>query len=137
MLRRISAMAIFSGFAASFLVGLLVTFLGTFAALGLGLAQDVALEDFAESVSFDPTLVSVSLVASLSSALAAGYVAAWTAPGDERENSLAIGILLVALGALFFEPFGLDQYPLWYTFSAFVFTIPLSVLGGILRRGPP
>ena len=136
MLQRISAVAMISGFAASFLVGVLVVLLGSFLVTVLGVSDEATLSELEGALFTDLPLVAVALIGALSSAFAAGYAAATTAPGDELLNALAVGVLLVAVSAAGYQYLRLDLYPLWYTIPAFVLTVPLSLVGGLVRRGP-
>jgi hypothetical protein len=94
------------------------------------------LSDPGASLDTDPRIVALALFGALVSAFAAGYAAAWVAPGDELPNALAIGVLLVAISAASYDEPELGLYPSWYTISTLGFTVPSSLLGGLLRRGP-
>lgn len=137
MLHRISAIAMVSGFATNFVVSSLVTLLGAFVVDALGLSAELGSADLQESLATDAPLVAVILLAASGSAFAAGYAAAVAAPGDEAINALVLGLLLMGVNAAGYAYSGVDPYPLWYAIPAFAVTVPLSLFGGLVRRGPP
>ena len=67
--------------------------------------------------------------------LAAGYTAAWVAQGTQNAPRV-LGIVLLAL----FVPRHAqlwNRFPVWYHLTFLISLLPLTVLGGVLRRPPP
>jgi ABC-type methionine transport system permease subunit len=64
--------------------------------------------------------------------LSAGYTAAWVAQGNQNAPRV-VGIVLLAL----FLPMHVklwNRFPVWYHLTFLVSLLPLTVLGGLLRR---
>lgn len=135
MPRRISAIALLYGLAVGSFVGLLVTLAGTavFAFSGAVPVSNVA--EAGALVSQDPRFVAVALLGALAGAYAAGDLATTLTPGDELLHALVVGILMVATFAMLPRQILLGAYPAWYTLGVLVLTIPLSLMGGLHRRG--
>ena len=83
---------------------------------------------------FDPAFVVLSLLGAAGSMVVCGWVAARLAKENEMQNSGAVGVLVVLLGAAVFVPGEYGQYPLWYNALIFLLTVPMSILGGALQR---
>jgi hypothetical protein len=136
MLWRFSAVAILYGLAAGSLVGVVITIVGTLA-IGLPVLNEVAsAADVGVWVTSDPRFVSVALLGALAAAFTAGDVAASLTPGDELPNALAVGCVVMVTHALLPHQLQIGAYPAWYTLAVVVLTLPLSLLGGLHRRGP-
>lgn len=135
MVGRVSAFAIyFSIVASSVMVLLTGALLGIF--LGIASPGDLGwfLEPAATPVSTGIALV--LLAGALVAAFTAGYAAAALAPTAELVNAFAAGVLILVFNALGFRQLGLADLPLWCSVGALVASLPLSLVGGYLRRGP-
>lgn len=78
------------------------------------------------------SFVALNLLGALGTSFLSGMVAAARARGHELPNAIAVGVIVVLLSVALFVRMGLSAYPLWYNVPAFLGTIPLSFLGGLL-----
>ena len=78
----------------------------------------------------------VNLIYSALFVVAGGYVTAWLAGRSEIRNSLALGVLCLAMGGywLFTTP---ALEPHWYRISLVALGLPSALLGGYLRSLRP
>ena len=79
-----------------------------------------------------PSYVALGLIGALGTSFLSGGVAALRAKGQEMPNAIAVGVFVVLLSVALFIPLELDKYPLWYNVPAFLGTIPLAALGGLV-----
>lgn len=61
-----------------------------------------------------------------------GYLAAIIA-GENRKSTLALGVLLLAVG-IFFEVTTWHYSPAWYHFVFLILLIPITIAGGKLKK---
>ncbi len=80
----------------------------------------------------DPMIALVNLIRSFLTSMAAGYIAALVA-GEYRRSTLILGVILVAVG-IAVEYMFWNLAPVWYHILFILFLIPMTVLGGRLRR---
>ena len=80
----------------------------------------------------DPAIAAIHLLRSFVTSIIAGYMAALVA-GEYRRSTLILGILLLVVGAAV-EYFAFALAPLWYHILFVIFLIPMTMLGGKLRR---
>jgi len=91
-------------------------------------------KSFAEGTPFqtDAGIAAVHLVRSFITSILAGYMASLVA-GEYRRSTMILGILLLVVGIA--VTFMLRDYaPLWYSILFNIFLIPMTILGGRLRR---
>ncbi len=80
-----------------------------------------------------PVSVSIYLIfQSVLCSLIAGFVAA-TIAKESRKTTLALGILLLATG-IFVEAQNWNYFPVWYHISFLILLIPMTILGGKLKK---
>ncbi len=82
--------------------------------------------------SVSSTILIIGLIRSVIFSLIAGFVAALIA----RENTkapFALGVLLVAFG-IFIQSIYWNYVPLWYHIPFLFLLIPMTILGGTLRK---
>jgi hypothetical protein len=77
----------------------------------------------------------VSLLGSVASPFAAGWVAAQFALGEELINASFTGMLLAAFGVAGYLGPQIDDLRSWVDLLAFGLALPLSAIGGLLYRG--
>jgi hypothetical protein len=80
----------------------------------------------------DSTILLISLIRSVIFSLIAGYIAALVA-GENKKSTLGLGILLVAFG-IFIQSIYWNYMPLWYHIPFLALLIPVTYLGGKLRK---
>jgi HAMP domain-containing protein len=131
MVGRVSAFAIYFSIVASSVMVLLTGAL-------LGIASPGDLGWFLEPAA-TPTSTGIALIllaGALVAAFTAGYAAAALAPTAELVNAFAAGMLILVFNALGFRQLGLADLPLWCSVGALVASLPSSLAGGYLQRGP-
>ncbi|HZH34055.1 MAG TPA: hypothetical protein VEX64_04395 [Pyrinomonadaceae bacterium] len=84
---------------------------------------------------FDSSILILSLFRCAFVSLAAGYVAALIAGISWINTTTALGVLLLAFGAVM-QASMLNQIPVWYHFAFFPLLIPMTILGGQIRGLP-
>lgn len=85
-----------------------------------------------EPMEHDHTIALVHLIRSFLTSLIAGYMTALIA-GEYRRSTLALGILLVVVG-IAVEVMAWNIAPAWYHILFVLFLLPMTILGGRLRR---
>lgn len=80
----------------------------------------------------DAAIAAIYLVRSFFTSLIAGYMTALVA-GEYRRSTLALGIVLVLVGVVV-EALTWKIAPAWYHILFVLFLLPMTVLGGRLRR---
>lgn len=83
-------------------------------------------------VAGDPWISLVDLVRSFLTSVGAGYIAALVA-GEYRRSTLALGFILILVG-IAVEYFQWNLAPAWYHVLFILFLLPMTILGGRLRR---
>lgn len=78
------------------------------------------------------TIVLVNLVRSFITSLMAGYMTALVA-GEYKKSTMALGIVLVLVGVAV-EYLMWNLAPVWYHILFVLFLLPMTVVGGKLRR---
>jgi hypothetical protein len=84
------------------------------------------------SLDVDPTIAVVNLVRSFLTSLIAGYMAALVA-GEFKRTTLILGVILLAVG-IAVEYMFWRLAPPWYHVIFVLALIPMTMLGGRLRR---
>ena len=79
-----------------------------------------------------PTIAFVNLIRSFLTSMIAGYLAALTA-GEYKRSTMILGVILIAVG-IAVEYFFWNLAPAWYHILFVLFLLPMTVLGGRLRR---
>lgn len=79
-----------------------------------------------------PTILIANLIRSFITTIIAGYMAALVA-GEYRRSTLILGIVLVAVGIGVQYMFW-NLAPAWYHILFVLFLLPMTILGGRLRR---
>lgn len=80
----------------------------------------------------DPTLAALHLIRSFVTSIIAGFLAALVA-GENRRSTMILGVLLVLVG-IPVEVFAWKLAPVWYHIIFVIALIPMTMLGGRLRR---
>jgi hypothetical protein len=80
----------------------------------------------------DTAILVIALCRSFICSLISGYIAALIARGNTK-STLALGILLFVFGCLV-QWYYLDVAPIWYSILFLLLLIPLTILGGKLRK---
>lgn len=80
----------------------------------------------------DSLILLIALARSVVFSLVAGYVAALVA-GENRRAPLGLGVLLLLFG-IFIQSIFWNYAPLWYHLSFLLLLVPVTVLGGRLRK---
>ncbi len=80
----------------------------------------------------DSTILLIGLVRSIIFSIIAGFTAASIAK-ENSKSTLAAGILLLLFG-IFIQSIFWNYAPLWYHISFLVLLIPMTVLGGKLKK---
>lgn len=78
------------------------------------------------------TISAIYLLRSFVTSLIAGYLAALTA-GEYKKTTLILGIILIAVG-IAVEYMAWAIAPAWYHILFIIFLLPMTMLGGRLRR---
>jgi hypothetical protein len=91
-------------------------------------------KSFADGSPFeiDNTISAIHLVRSFITSILGGYMAALVA-GEYKRSTMILGVLLVLVG-LPIVYVARDYAPLWYAVLFIIFLIPMTILGGRLRR---
>jgi hypothetical protein len=74
----------------------------------------------------------LKLLHSIIASVISGYLAVLVA-GEFRRTTMALGILLLAVG-IYFEASYWTQIPVWYHLTFLVLLIPMTMLGGKLKK---
>jgi len=96
--------------------------------------QEACLKAMTEGTTLngDPLIYIANLVRSFVTSIIAGYIAALVA-GEYRRSTVILGVILLLVGgAVEFGTWNLA--PAWYHITFLLFLIPMTVLGGRLRR---
>ncbi len=80
----------------------------------------------------DSTILIIGLIRSIIFSLIAGFVAASIAK-ENSKSTLAAGILLLLFG-IFIQSIFWNYAPLWYHIPFLVLLIPMTILGGKLKK---
>ena len=80
----------------------------------------------------DNTILIMHLVRAVIITLMAGFLAAFIARGN-RNAPLGLGILLLLFGAMV-QAMAFNYIPIWYHLVFLALLIPMSILGGRLKR---
>ena len=80
----------------------------------------------------DQTIAAINLLRSMVTSLIAGYLAALVS-GEYKKTTLALGIILIAVGCAV-EYFTWQVAPAWYHIIFVLLLLPVTILGGRLRR---
>ncbi|MEJ7624991.1 MAG: hypothetical protein WKF34_13440 [Pyrinomonadaceae bacterium] len=83
-------------------------------------------------LSGEPLIYIVNLIRSFLTTIGAGYMCALVA-GEYRRSTLALGGLLLAAGVAV-EVMYWNLAPIWYHLAFLIFLVPMTILGGRLRR---
>jgi hypothetical protein len=86
-----------------------------------------------EALAVSTPLQVLSLALGLTFTAVGGYVAARLAPGAERAQAFAVGVVSTTVGFLFALS-GSGAYPFWLEASGLILTIPAAFAGGEIRR---
>ncbi len=84
------------------------------------------------AVESSPTILIVNLIRSFITTIIAGYMAALVA-GEYSRSSLILGIVLVAVG-IAVQYMAWNLAPAWYHILFVLFLLPMTIVGGRLRR---
>ncbi|MEP6847514.1 MAG: hypothetical protein ABI999_01570 [Acidobacteriota bacterium] len=84
--------------------------------------------------SFDANtnILLLNIARSVIASFLVGYLAAIIA-GENRKSTLALGVLLLAVG-IFFEVMTWHYFPAWYHFVFLFLLIPVTIAGGKLKK---
>jgi hypothetical protein len=80
----------------------------------------------------DSTILIFSLIRSIICSIISGYIAALIAK-ENNKSTLFLGILLVAFG-IYMQSIFWNIAPLWYHIPFLVLLIPMTILGGKLKK---
>lgn len=80
----------------------------------------------------DSTILILTLIRSVVCSIIAGFTAALVAK-ENAKSTLILGILLLAVG-IFVQWIYRDVAPLWYHLSFLILLIPMTILGGKLKK---
>lgn len=80
----------------------------------------------------DPIIALIGLLRSFVTSIIAGYMAALVA-GEYRRSTMILGVILVVVGIAVLYMFW-NLAPVWYHILFVLFLIPMTILGGRLRR---
>lgn len=78
------------------------------------------------------TFLIILIIASVICSIAAGFAAVLISK-EQSKTTLYLGILLLLVGILF-EVMAWNLLPVWYHISFLVLLIPMTILGGKLRK---
>jgi hypothetical protein len=83
---------------------------------------------------FEPlgTILVMNIVRSVITSIIAGFIAAFVS-GENRRSTLGLGIILLLVG-LMVEIVAWNYLPIWYHLIFLVLLIPMTILGGKLRK---
>ena len=85
-----------------------------------------------EAMNFSSSMLLVPLILSAVVSLISGYVAALMAK-ENAKSPLILGIILLIVG-IFVQIGVWDKIPLWYHLTFWILLIPMTILGGKLKR---
>ena len=85
-----------------------------------------------EAMNFSSSMLLVPLVLSAVVSLISGYGAALIAK-ENAKSPLILGIILLIVG-IFVQIGVWDKIPLWYHLTFWILLIPMTILGGKLKR---
>jgi len=85
-----------------------------------------------QSFKTDSTILILTLIRSVICSIIAGYIAALVAK-ENTKSTWILGILLLAVG-IFVQWIYWDVAPLWYHFLFLFLLIPVTIMGGKLRK---
>lgn len=80
----------------------------------------------------DSTILIIGLVRSVIFSIVAGFIAALIA-GENSKSTLACGVLLLLFG-IFIQSIFWNYAPLWYHILFLLLLIPMTILGGKLKK---
>ncbi len=80
----------------------------------------------------DATILILGLIRSVIFSLASGYIAA-TIAHENAKSTVGLGVLLLAFG-IFIQSIFWDYVPLWYHVPFLALLIPMTILGGKLKK---
>ena len=80
----------------------------------------------------NPTIAVANLIRSFLTSIIAGYLAALVA-GEYKRSTMILGVILVAVG-IAVEYMFWNIAPAWYHVLFVLFLLPMTILGGRLRR---
>jgi hypothetical protein len=80
----------------------------------------------------DSTMLIVALIRSVIFSLVAGFVAAAIAR-ENLKSTVGLGVLLLAFG-IFIQSIYWNFIPLWYHIPFLLLLIPVTILGGMLKK---
>lgn len=81
----------------------------------------------------DSTVLVMLLIKSVIVSIITGYVTALIA-GENIKSTIGLGILLLLFG-IFIQALHWNYMPLWYHIPFLVLLVPMTILGGKLRKG--
>jgi hypothetical protein len=93
------------------------------------------MEDFAykqQPFKWDSTILIITLIRSFICSIIAGFTAALVAK-ENAKSTLILGVLLLAVG-IFVQWIFWEVAPLWYHLSFLILLIPMTILGGKLKK---
>lgn len=85
-----------------------------------------------EPMAHDSMIALIHLLRSIITSIIAGYMCALVA-GEFKRSTIVLGIILLAFG-LVVQIFSWAVFPAWYHILFLAFLIPMTILGGKLRR---
>ena len=89
-------------------------------------------DESAKAMKFSSSMLLVPLILSAVVSLISGYVAALVAK-ENTKSPLILGVLLLIVGIS--VQIGVwDKIPLWYHLTFWILLIPMTILGGKLKR---
>ena len=86
----------------------------------------------AKAMKFSSLMLLVPIILSAVVSLISGYVAALVAK-ENTKSPLILGVLLLIVG-IFVQIGVWDKIPLWYHLTFWILLIPMTILGGRLKR---
>ncbi len=89
-------------------------------------------DESAKAMKFSSSMLLVPLILSAVVSLISGYVAALVAK-ENTKSPLVLGVLLLIVG-IFVQIGVWDKIPLWYHLTFWILLIPMTILGGKLKR---
>ena len=89
-------------------------------------------DESAKAMKFSSLMLLVPIILSAVVSLISGYVAALVAK-ENTKSPLILGVLLLIVG-IFVQIGVWDKIPLWYHLTFWILLIPMTILGGKLKR---
>ena len=89
-------------------------------------------DESAKAMKFSSLMLLVPIILSAVVSLISGYVAALVAK-ENTKSPLILGVLLLIVG-IFVQIGVWDKIPLWYHLTFWILLIPMTILGGRLKR---